>query len=56
MLLHNVLKQAFVLVTGRQEFVFTQLVPRVNAPKIRATYFVSKASYRNSRANIARWE
>jgi len=55
-LLHNVLKQTFVPVSGRQALVFTPLVPRVNAPKIRATYFVSTASYRNSGANIARWE
>jgi len=57
MLLHDVLKQqAFVPVSGRQALVFTPLVTRVNAPKIRATYFVSMASYRNSGTNIARWE
>jgi len=56
MLLHNVLKQTFVPVSSRQALVFTPLVPRVNAPKIRATYFVSLASYRSSGANIARWE
>jgi len=56
MLLHSVLKQTFVPVSGRQALVFTPLVPRVNAPKIRATYFVSMASYRNSDAKIARWE
>jgi hypothetical protein len=56
MLLHDVLKQPFVPVSGRQALVFTPLVPRVNAPKIRATYFVSMASYRNSGTNIARWE
>jgi len=54
MLLHNVLKQSFVPVSGRQALVFTPLVPRVNAPKIRATYFVSLAAYRSSGANIVR--
>ena len=56
MILHKVLRQAFVPMSGGQALVFTPLVPRVNAPKIRTTYFVSMASYRNSGANIAGWE
>lgn len=42
MLLHNVPKQANVTLSGRQALVCTPLVPRVNAPKIRATYFVRR--------------